>query len=277
MGVRYSIRNWKERFEVAQATKVKSWSWVALPNKHDGLGFRRIMSLSNGMVVYAAWCLMVQIASKCPVRGVLADENGPLDANDLSLKTGAPKTSFEQALSALSDKKIGWILVEHYEDASSTPSLHNKTEQDITEQDNIAADAAAPVDPNLRAWLDWWNCLARERLVLAGIDAETPSKAVVRAWSRVAKDGGLRALLADRAAVRREIELSSFVRTSGWFTLPKLFGGTNKSGELIAERLMQGAFRDAKPNGRESNDPRGNISRLNSFLDGLEDDDGEGK
>lgn len=154
MAVVYSIRNWKERFEVAQAKAVKSWSWVAIPNKHDGLGFRRIMALPDGMVVYAAWCLMVQMASKCPKRGVLADENGPLDASDLALKTGGPQAAFERALSALSDKRIGWILIDDYEHKDSAPPLQNRTEQDTTEHNKTQPSAPLFVFVDLPPTLD---------------------------------------------------------------------------------------------------------------------------
>lgn len=147
MGILYSIRNWTERFEVAQARKVAKWSWVALPNKHDGLGFRRIMALPDGMIVYAAWCLMLQVASKCPTRGVLADENGPLDAADLSIKTGAPKAAFERALSALADRKIGWVLVEHYDDAESLPTY--RTVQNSTEPNPTIGAAEPPIEGKL--------------------------------------------------------------------------------------------------------------------------------
>ncbi len=106
----YAVRNWDNLFEVAQSRRNrKSHSWVAMPNKHDGKTFRRLMDRADAVEVYGAWCLIVQVASKCPTRGVLADADGPLTADDLSLKTGGKAKIFEKSLEVLSSKDIGWL------------------------------------------------------------------------------------------------------------------------------------------------------------------------
>lgn len=155
-------------------------------------------------------------------------------------------------------------------------STDSKAQSQTTEH---SAAAAADVDPALREWIEWWNSLVDSRLVLGRGNPDEPNGATIKGWARFGKDKGLRALLSDRNSVRRQIEASPFVQRKGWFTLPKLFGGRNATGEAIAEKLMGGLFQDgATSNGRASPaDPRGNMGRLNSFLDGLEDDDGEGE
>ena len=75
MGIRYRIRGWVELFENAQSRKCARLTWVPVPNKHDGKSFRRLMGLPNGPSLYGAWLLLLQVASKCPERGVLADED----------------------------------------------------------------------------------------------------------------------------------------------------------------------------------------------------------
>jgi hypothetical protein len=144
MAVLYTIRNWDERFEKAQSRKLEhALPWVAIPTKHDGLGFRRIMALEDGMAVYGAWILLLQIAAKCTPRGRLADENGPMDATDFAIKTGGRKEVFDRALNVLSGNKIGWILPTRWEDATSALPLQDSTEQDKTEQDKTG-EAASP-------------------------------------------------------------------------------------------------------------------------------------
>jgi hypothetical protein len=197
MAVLYSIRDWDEHFEVAQSRKAKrTHSWVALPTKHDGKSFRRIMLLPDGPEIYGAWVLLVQIAAKCPTRGILADKDGPLDEADFHIKTGAPQTLFSKALNVLSSRHIGWIVGEPWEDSGSVlPPQTNKTVQDKTRQNKpqCAAEAAGVIaspqqidppakaagpqpsltlppalaaDPFPAAWLEWLGYRKERRLTL---------------------------------------------------------------------------------------------------------------
>ena len=148
----YRIRNWNKHFEKSQTKKVSRACWVPLPNKHDGKSYRRLMRMKNGPALYGAWVLIVQVASKCPTRGVLLDEDGALSADDLAMKTDAPVELFEQALKVLSSKEVRWL--ESTDDPSTLPAqpqrnpstlpdhsraLDNRTGQDRTsrtEQNN---------------------------------------------------------------------------------------------------------------------------------------------
>ncbi len=108
----YRIRDWDRHFENSQSRKYQSISWVAIPNKHDGKSFRRLMRRPDGCALYGCWVLIVQVASKCPVRGVLADVDGPLDAEDISLKCDAPTALVAEALAVLSAPEIGWLTTD---------------------------------------------------------------------------------------------------------------------------------------------------------------------
>lgn len=81
-------------------------------NKHDGAGYRRVAVLENSVDVFCGWCLIVQVASRMPTRGVLCDSDGPLDAADLAAKTGYPERVFKAAFEALIHPKIQWLEVE---------------------------------------------------------------------------------------------------------------------------------------------------------------------
>lgn len=105
----YRIVEWGTRFESAESRKLKNLSWVPIPTKHDGKTFRRLMKLPNGAAIYGAWTLIVAVAAKCPVRGILADEHGPLTAEDLSDKTGAPESLFDDALKLLASDRFRWL------------------------------------------------------------------------------------------------------------------------------------------------------------------------
>ena len=109
VGKAYRIRGWDTSgFEVAQNSRTRGpLKWVALPTKHDGKGFRRLMRHEEGVAYFGCWCLLVQVAAKCPTRGVLADEDGPLSAADMHLKTDVPADVMSRAIEALI--QVGWL------------------------------------------------------------------------------------------------------------------------------------------------------------------------
>ena len=125
----YRIRDWKDHYESYESARVKKvLAWVAMPTKHDGKAFRRIMRTDPTGALFGAWCLIVQVAAKCPVRGVLADQDGALSAIDISDKTGLSEESVQRALVVFSSPEIRWI-----EDSQqmALPSKNN-TEHYIT-------------------------------------------------------------------------------------------------------------------------------------------------
>lgn len=143
----YQIKNWEKHFEVAQSKRVEGpLNWVPVPTKHDSLAFRRIMALEDGMAIFGAWILILEIAAKCPVRGTLGElsESGPIEygPGELAMMTGCPSILFQRALDVLTTTIIGWVIVDSSEKAlsalgerSETTHLQEKTVQDNTEQD----------------------------------------------------------------------------------------------------------------------------------------------
>lgn len=248
----YVIRDWELHYEKAQSRQVGRVSWVSLPVKHDGLGFRRLMTRPDGIGMYGAWVLIVQVAAKCTVRGRLADEKGrPLSAGDLSLKTGAPSSVFEEALNLFSSEEIGWLDASNWERADSVPIV-SLTGQDSTGQnstrESAPADAGYPQD--LLDWLAWWNRLRDKSLVPCGVDETTPSGAILKAWKRTERLPAVRRMLSDRAAIEEAIEDSGFCR-EGWFRLEKLFGAKNRDGEYIVRKLLDGGYRNGSQKSSE--------------------------
>ncbi|MCX7418002.1 MAG: hypothetical protein NT013_00490 [Planctomycetia bacterium] len=159
----YRIRRWSEVFENSQSRQYQRLTWTPLPNKHDGKSFRRLISMADGPALYGAWVLLVQVASKCPQRGVLADQDGPLDAEDLSHKTGAPAELFAKAFEALTHPKIAWLEVvlptvdQQHATSEPTVTLGNmplqRTEQNDSETETEGfAEISKPDWPELDAF-----------------------------------------------------------------------------------------------------------------------------
>lgn len=109
----YSIRNWNRHYETYETRKLKkTLGWVAVPTKLDGAGYRWLIGQPNGMALFGAWVLILEVAAKCEPRGTLRDSEGrPLTAEKLALKTGGDPLVFQQALSLLASPEIGWVCV----------------------------------------------------------------------------------------------------------------------------------------------------------------------
>lgn len=105
----FRVKNWNENFEKAQGRRCAKMTWVAIPNKHDGKGYRRIARHDSATDLFTAWILIVEVASKMPTRGLLADEEGALTAEDLADMTGFPASIFHLAFTVLTQAEIGWL------------------------------------------------------------------------------------------------------------------------------------------------------------------------
>ncbi len=104
----YHIVDWERRFENNRTRDLKKLGWVPVPNHHDGDGYTTLMEMDNGMLLYAAWMLMIQVASKCGKRGTLMRDCGtPYDAGSLARVTRGQKVVFEKAIPVLIE--IGWL------------------------------------------------------------------------------------------------------------------------------------------------------------------------
>lgn len=142
----FSIRDWNDHFECSQSRKVTGpLTWVSMPTKHDGKVFRKIMARMDGLMVFAAWVLIVEVAAKCPIRGRLADADGPLTAADLNLKTGCPTEAFETALNVLSSNDFGWIQISEWEGSGSELPTQDRTGQD---RESGVPDSSAEIGRN---------------------------------------------------------------------------------------------------------------------------------
>ena len=111
-GELYRVVGWDDHFENSRTRQMKSLTWVPVPNKHDGLGYARIMSHKRGMEVYGAWHLILQVASKCEPRGTLIADSGlPLQASDIALMVRCQAPVIALALEYLASPEVQWLEV----------------------------------------------------------------------------------------------------------------------------------------------------------------------
>ncbi len=105
------ICNWNEIFENNRSRAIESCTWVAVPNKHDGEGYATVMAQKDAAEIFAAWILMVQLASRVSkVRrdGSLVRPDGtPTSLAAMAVKTRVPESWFKKAVPVL--LQVGWI------------------------------------------------------------------------------------------------------------------------------------------------------------------------
>jgi hypothetical protein len=111
----YKIKNWNLHFENSKSRERDLCSWCPIPNKQDGLGYGRLLSMKDGSALYGAFVAVVLVASKQrkPRDGHLTDtgraDGCPLSADDLSIMSKVPSDVMEKMLATVSDASVGWI------------------------------------------------------------------------------------------------------------------------------------------------------------------------
>lgn len=155
------IKDWNKHFETAQSRKIQNaLPWFAVPTKHDGKGFRKLMRHENGVSLYGAWILIAAVSAKSPIRGYLIDIDGPLTADDISLKTDAPIATITEAVSVLVND-IGWMeevecssidqLVAEWERATTTIDDAPATRQNRTRHKSCSRSCLKPGNRSVEA------------------------------------------------------------------------------------------------------------------------------
>lgn len=252
MATLYRIRNWNKLYENSESKKIKNTRYVLIPNHHDGKGYRRLLELPevlpehpddlrahpDGVRVFSAWILILQIASKCAERGVLADEDGPLTAEDMAYKTGAPQDLFASALRVLSGKDFRWIeeigvpehpddLPEHPDEPGDHPDRTelNRTELNRTNYKELAREKSKQPAPPPTPAQDHSHC----QLFESGMGSTAVE--VCALWARMRSAAGLSAV--EDANTRRGAEILALEIDGGRITL--------EQAELAIRNLMENA------------------------------------
>ena len=105
----YAFKNWGTLFENAQSRKQRKLSQVLLPQFLGTKQYHAIINREYGFNSYTIYMLLAQVAAECPQRGLLANTDGPLTLDQLSIKTRMPTEYLERALKTLMDPEIACI------------------------------------------------------------------------------------------------------------------------------------------------------------------------
>jgi hypothetical protein len=110
----YRIVDWDKNFENNRTRGMKEMQWVPITNRMDGAGYTELVEGPKGAARLGCWIAIVEIASRCPVRGTLVRESGTkvresgtLLPKDLARISRLPVDALEDAISKLLE--IQWL------------------------------------------------------------------------------------------------------------------------------------------------------------------------
>lgn len=136
-------------FENNKSREIDRCSFVCLPNKQHGMGFRRIMAELDGATIYGVWVCIVAACSQqsSPRQGWLTEDGKktgpPWAAADIALKIGRPTAEVDRCLSLVASPRVGWLAArevpvncppEAHEPPDSSPPTTLEGRKEGTEQ-----------------------------------------------------------------------------------------------------------------------------------------------
>lgn len=101
------IKAWQRVFENNRTRELDAPRYVCWPTKQDSEGFCELARTAEGTVALGVFGVLVQWASRAPVRGVLADERGEMNAERYAKRYGLPVADAQVAFATL--VAVGWL------------------------------------------------------------------------------------------------------------------------------------------------------------------------
>lgn len=144
MSSAYRIIKWDENHSNHEQ-KRSGGKWIRCGTSFDSLGLRKLLSETRGLEYFGAYILLSELAAKMPTPGVLANEQGPLDADSIALVTGATTKRLDAALTRLQKPDLGWIDKIDYVGLSGTDPPNQRSDSDSS---HVRAQAAANLPTN---------------------------------------------------------------------------------------------------------------------------------
>ena len=127
----YLVAGWEDLYENNRSRSVSTLTWVPIPNKHDGERFSMLIGRPDAPIIFTAWILILQVASRCNPRGSLVRGDGtPYDAASLALRTRGQTAWFDAALPYL--VKIGWLVCDRQQQQELTFTVSPTVSQSVS-------------------------------------------------------------------------------------------------------------------------------------------------
>lgn len=121
----WQIKDWGAVFEDYRSREVARLSFLRFPLDRNSEAYKLLVQTPAGVAAYGVFCALMTVAARCPIRGVLADEKGPLTPERLSVRTGMPTKAIRDAIKRLSAPDVGWLEPANVTDGA--PTAHRST------------------------------------------------------------------------------------------------------------------------------------------------------
>lgn len=178
MGDTFAIKDWPETFEFNDSRKIKgALKWVRFPCRQDSTAFVKLSRTHEGVTAIGVFNILVQVGARCPVRGVLQDDNGPWTperfAERFGLHDDPDSEDAQKYLAFVKDSwarlaRVGWLVpVSKTGDLPASPG----TPGDLPDKRNKREDIKQQQQDSVVVVVE--NSLLRKALADVGIVGKT--------------------------------------------------------------------------------------------------------
>lgn len=105
----YAITRWSSRFENAQSRRTKDPNHSLMPHELNSTQLEHLMKQESGPLALGVWHILIQIATRCPQRGLLVTEDGPHTDTTIAQACHLSEGQIAQALNLLMSPAVGWL------------------------------------------------------------------------------------------------------------------------------------------------------------------------
>jgi hypothetical protein len=140
----YAIKDWDEVFEDYRSREVARLQWLicrVLDRKSDA--YALLVAREGGVEAYGVFWALVLIAARCPRRGTLVDDRGPLTIDRLAVKTRMPIAVIARAIEMLTDHDVGWLV-------QVDEPVHGRGAKSLSPSEHRPTTDGAPTDHRRR-------------------------------------------------------------------------------------------------------------------------------
>lgn len=118
----YRIRDWNQIYENSESRKCKTLTWVRLPIKLDGNGYKALMEIEGGPGILGCFVALIELAGRSVERGTFTNSSGkPLTTKMISRSISQPEDLVNRTLEVLSSGEFDWIETVALDECVTTP------------------------------------------------------------------------------------------------------------------------------------------------------------
>ncbi len=105
------IKNWQIYFENGQTRRIKNLTYSLSPVDYSSMTRKALLRKgAAGYQALAVFSELIDMATRCPQRGLLVESTGAITPEQIAARTGMPLEDVVQSLELLARKEVAWIV-----------------------------------------------------------------------------------------------------------------------------------------------------------------------